>query len=63
MIESRVVYKDGPVKLKTHGSVAEAKKHCRVEYTADERVSGWQVVVYEAATPIVHYSQPEYEKR
>lgn len=62
-IEARVYYRDGGVRCKPARSTAEGRYYCRSKYTEDERVTGWQVIVYENGEPVAHYTQSAYEKR
>lgn len=62
-VEAKLFYGSDAMKISCHKSVAEARRRCRTEYTKDDRVTSWQVVVLEDGKPVVHYTQPPEEKR
>lgn len=62
MVVSKVKLFGGEVEFTDHASVAEARRYCRMRYTADERVESWQVVC-KVGGDLVHYTQPEHERQ
>lgn len=62
MVKSKLFDTSGDVEFADHSSVESARMYCRIKYTGDESVDTWQVIVHDGER-LIHYSQPEYEKR